>query len=61
MDLKDNGITDGPGMIIVLSTLVDTPKTQKRNREKVQSWPFPENDPRHKGNKTEGNRHAQPQ
>ena len=27
--------------------------------EKVESWSFPENDQRHKGNKTEGNHHAQ--
>ena len=28
--------------------------------EKVESWPFPENYQRHKGNKTEGNHHTQP-
>ena len=32
-----------------------------KKRKKVESWPFPENDQRHKGNQTEGNRHAQPQ
>ena len=58
MDQKDNGITDGPGMTIVLHI---RPHPKNGIGKKVESIAFPENNQRHKGTQTKYNHSAQPQ